>query len=156
MSYTGKFSSITVEKTYHSARLPHCPKSRYLHVTLVARVDEYRPNTGLISHRYNAIKSIMGSKLRRCRRAASKDRAWCPFKVARVSAPHDEDPKQQIQEYASEREELMQQSPFYPEGSFNTRKTMNLSYLVEPCKRWRNMTRYKSFIRKCFQSHYRD
>ncbi|EXK77361.1 hypothetical protein FOQG_17920 [Fusarium oxysporum f. sp. raphani 54005] len=37
-------------------------------------------------------------------------------------------------------------SPFNPKGSFKTYESMDLKYTVEPEKRWRNMTRYNSFI----------
>ena len=39
-------------------------------------------------------------------------------------------------------------SPFAPRGKFKTHQTMDVSYSVEPRKRWLDMTRYNSFVRK--------
>ena len=42
----------------------------------------------------------------------------------------------------------LQMSPFAPCGKFKTHETMNLYYQVDPAKKWTDMTKYNSFIRK--------
>ena len=43
---------------------------------------------------------------------------------------------------------FVQSSPFKPSGKFKTCQTLDTSYFVKPSKRWTNMTRYNSFVRK--------
>ena len=42
----------------------------------------------------------------------------------------------------------LQISPFAPCGKFKTYETMDLSYQVESAKKWTDMTKYNSFVRK--------
>ncbi|GAO15947.1 hypothetical protein UVI_02039680 [Ustilaginoidea virens] len=44
------------------------------------------------------------------------------------------------------KKELVQMSPFEPRGKFKSNQSMNLSYAIEPRKRWLDMTRYNSFV----------
>lgn len=43
---------------------------------------------------------------------------------------------------------FFQLSPFEPAGKFRTRESMDIHYHLEPRKKWTEMTRYNSFVRK--------
>ncbi|KAJ6442476.1 hypothetical protein O9K51_03651 [Purpureocillium lavendulum] len=77
----------------------------------------------------------------RRRKSSSKARAQCPFSVVILST------KRKRKRDARETEHgLLQRSPFEPKGKFSTHDTLDLAYVVEPHKRWSDMTRYSSFI----------
>lgn len=91
---------------------------------------------------------------RKRRKVAIKgSRAECPFS-AKIYDPKDEKKKTKRRRTedgedndASQRTNL-QLSPFSPIGKFKTNPNMDLYYQVEPPKKWTDMTRYNSFVRK--------
>ncbi|KAL3952889.1 hypothetical protein ACCO45_012832 [Purpureocillium lilacinum] len=75
------------------------------------------------------------------RMAKGKNRAQCPFSVVTVSSK-----RKRKRDTRETEQELLQRSPFQPKGRFLTNDTMDLAYIVEPHKRWSDMTRYNSFV----------
>ncbi|PHH65457.1 hypothetical protein CDD81_2237 [Ophiocordyceps australis] len=95
----------------------------------------------------------MSSKARkRSRTITDENRADCPFTVTSVATPssyddRDHSSKKRKRDGPDEdRKELVQTSPFRPRGKFKTHQNMDLAYVVEPRKRWVDMTRYNSFV----------
>ncbi|GJN72996.1 ebs-bah-phd domain-containing protein [Purpureocillium lilacinum] len=96
----------------------------------------------------------MSSKSRKRSRAVTdENRADCPFAVTLVTTPSYEERdhvakkrKRDGTEDDRSSKELIQVSPFAPRGKFKTHQTMDVSYSVEPRKRWLDMTRYNSFV----------
>ena len=75
--------------------------------------------------------------------AKGKNRAQCPFSVVTVSTK-----RKRKRDTRETEQQLLQRSPFQPKGRFLTNDTMDLAYIVEPHKRWSDMTRYNSFVCK--------
>lgn len=110
----------------------------------------------------------MSSKARKRPHAvAEENRADCPFTVVMAPPPQstsrgdnvDGDKsnnngggapraKKRKSEVGTEerRKPHIQISPFEPAGKFRTHETMDMHYLVEPRKKWLDMTRYNSFV----------
>lgn len=85
---------------------------------------------------------------------ADENRADCPFTITKIATPTRDQSgllakKRRRDSADDESRELVQHSPFQPRGSFKTHQSMDLSYWVEPRKRWLDMTRYNSFVRAC-------
>lgn len=88
------------------------------------------------------------------------NRAECPFSIKTVD-PKDREQKKKKKRRRTENGEEddtslrinLQPSPFAPCGKFKTHQTMDLHYYVDPTKRWTDMTRYNSFVRKCNAVH---
>lgn len=86
--------------------------------------------------------------------ATSEDnRAECPFSIRVVDPKEKEQKKKKRRRTDAEEEEAaprmsLQMSPFAPSGKFKTYETMDIYYQVDPAKRWTDMTRYNSFVRK--------
>lgn len=92
----------------------------------------------------HVIVSTMNPAAGRGRRMAKgKNRAQCPFSVVTVSSK-----RKRKRDTRETEQELLQRSPFQPKGRFLTHDTMDLAYIVEPHKRWSDMTRYNSFVCK--------
>lgn len=80
-------------------------------------------------------------------------KAECPFSVRVVDPKEKEQKKKKRRRTDADEEEIspkmsLQMSPFTPSGKFKTHETMDLYYQVEPAKKWAEMTRYNSFVRK--------
>ena len=95
----------------------------------------------------------MVSARKRPKAEPEDDQAEPPFTIKVV------DPKDQKQKKKRRRNENgeeddttrkinLQIFPFAPCGKFKTHETMDLSYQVESAKKWTDMTRYNSFVRK--------
>ncbi len=99
----------------------------------------------------------MTSFARKRLRAEAADRAECPFTVT-TDFPKEKDQKAKkrrkrsdataAEEVEDEDIPKKQLSPFSPSGKFKTHETMDLYYKAMPTKRWGEMTRYNSFVRK--------
>ena len=97
----------------------------------------------------------MASSRKRPRVEIDDTRAECPFSV-KIVDPKDKEQKKKKKrrrtdggedEDTSQRINL-QLSPFSPSGKFKTNQSMDLHYQVDPPKKWTDMTRYNSFVRK--------
>jgi hypothetical protein len=97
----------------------------------------------------------MASARKRPRAEPEDNRAECPFTI-KIVDPKDKEQKKKKrrrtdnggdEEDTAQRINL-QMSPFAPCGKFKTHETMDLYYQVDPSKRWTDMTRYNSFVRK--------
>jgi len=95
----------------------------------------------------------MAAARKRPRPETDESRAECPFSV-RLVDPKEKEQKGKKRRKKTEGEEddgtkkiLQQLSPFSPSGKFKTFETMDVHYMVEPAKRWSDMTRYNSFVR---------
>lgn len=100
----------------------------------------------------------MASARKRPRAEPEDNRAECPFTIRIVDPKEKEQKKKKRrrtengdEEDASQKINL-QMSPFAPSGKFKTFETMDLHYQVDPAKKWTDMTRYNSFVRKCDRS----
>ncbi len=96
----------------------------------------------------------MASARKRPRVEPEDDRAECPF-IIRIINPKDKDQRMKKRRRTEGSEEddsaqriNMQLSPFAPSGKFKTYETLDIHYQVEPAMKWRDMTRYNSFVRK--------
>jgi hypothetical protein len=96
----------------------------------------------------------MASARKRPRAEPEDNRAECPFSIKIVDPKDKEQKKKKRRRTESGEEEdtsqriNLQMSPFAPGGRFKTYETMDLHYQVDPGKRWTDMTRYNSFVRK--------
>lgn len=99
----------------------------------------------------------MASARKRPRPENEDNRAECPFSI-KIVDPKDKDQKKKKRRRtdggdAAEDDNTqrvnLQMSPFAPCGKFKTYETMDLHYSVDPQKKWTDMTRYNSFVRKC-------
>jgi hypothetical protein len=109
----------------------------------------------------------MSSKARkRSHAVAEENRADCPFTVVMAPPPQSTSrgddyngdksngdgvpratKKRKSEAGTEERKKPhIQISPFEPAGKFRTHETMDMHYLVEPRKKWLDMTRYNSFV----------
>lgn len=93
----------------------------------------------------------MAAPRKRIREIDEASRAECPFSI-RLVDPKD-NKKKTIKRRRTEDEgedgpskNPVQMSPFAPSGKFRTHETMDVHYMVEPLKRWSEMTRYNSFV----------
>ncbi|KAK7745348.1 hypothetical protein SLS53_002844 [Cytospora paraplurivora] len=93
----------------------------------------------------------MAAPRKRTREIDEASRAECPFSI-RLVDPKD-NKKKAIKRRRTEDEgedgpskNPVQMSPFAPSGKFRTHETMDVHYMVEPLKRWSEMTRYNSFV----------
>ncbi|EXL89995.1 hypothetical protein FOIG_16727 [Fusarium odoratissimum NRRL 54006] len=92
------------------------------------------------------------SKRKRSLSVGEDNCAEFPFTVSYKtgdSPAHQKGHKNKKRKYDGQDENNRAQSqisPFNPKGSFKTYENMDLKYTVEPEKRWRNMTRYNSFV----------
>lgn len=100
------------------------------------------------------------SARKRSRSAVEESRAECPFSVSYPTQPRTELDRSKNASKKRKREEpdeanksQLQISPFDPTGKFKTNEKMDLHFVVEPRKRWFDMTRYNSFVRTCFGRH---
>ncbi len=101
----------------------------------------------------------MASVRKRPRVEPEDNRAECPFTI-KIVDPKDKDQKKKKrrrteggEEDDSARPINMQLSPFAPSGRFKSYETLNVHYQVEPAKKWTDMTRYNSFVRKFIETH---
>jgi hypothetical protein len=97
----------------------------------------------------------MASARKRPRVETEDNRAECPFSI-KIVDPKDKEQKKKKRRRTDNGEDddantkvNLQMSPFAPSGKFKTHETMDLHYQVEPAKKWTDMTRYNSFVRKC-------
>lgn len=94
----------------------------------------------------------MAAPRKRTREVDEASRAECPFSV-RLIDPKDRDQKKKRRRRNEEDGDdshskiPVQMSPFAPSGKFKSFETMDIHYVVEPSKRWSEMTRYNSFVR---------
>jgi hypothetical protein len=102
--------------------------------------------------------ATMASARKRHRAEPEDNRAECPFTVKNVD-PKDKERKKKkrgrtenVEESTAQRIN-QQMSLFKPCGKFKTHKAMDLYYQVDPAKRWTDMTRYNSFVRKFNPRH---
>lgn len=97
----------------------------------------------------------MASARKRPRVENEENRAECPFSV-RIVDPKDKEQKKNKKRRRTEggedddveKKSNLQLSPFSPSGKFKTYGTMDVHYQVDPAKKWTDMTRYNSFVRK--------
>jgi hypothetical protein len=96
----------------------------------------------------------MASARKRPRAEPEDNRAECPFSI-KIVDPKDKEQKKKKRRRTENGEDEdasqkinIQMSPFAPCGKFKTHETMDLYYQVDPAKRWTDMTRYNSFVRK--------
>ena len=96
----------------------------------------------------------MASNRKRSRPELEEARAECPFSI-RLVDPKEKEQKGKKRRKKTDTEEddgakktLQQLSPFAPNGTFKTYETMDVHYMVDPPKKWSDMTRYNSFVRK--------
>lgn len=96
----------------------------------------------------------MASARKRPRAEPEESRAECPFTI-KVVDPKDKEQKKKKRRRTETGDEEdtaqrvnLQLSPFAPCGKFKTHESMDLYYQVDPAKRWTDMTRYNSFVRK--------
>jgi len=96
----------------------------------------------------------MASARKRPRAEPEDNRAECPFTI-KIVDPKDKEQKKKKRRRTENGDEEdtaqrinLQMSPFAPSGKFKTHETMDLFYQVDPPKRWTDMTRYNSFVRK--------
>jgi hypothetical protein len=101
----------------------------------------------------------MASARKRPRAEPEDNRAECPFSI-KIVDPKDREQKKKKRRRTENGEEddtnqriNVQLSPFAPCGKFKTHETMDLHYQVDPAKRWTDMTRYNSFVRKWHPLH---
>lgn len=93
----------------------------------------------------------MAAPRKRTRDIDEASRAECPFSI-RLVDPKDKDQKKKKRRRTEDDGEdgpsktPVQMSPFAPSGKFRTHETMDVHYVVEPLKRWSEMTRYNSFV----------
>ncbi|KAK2610979.1 hypothetical protein N8I77_004363 [Diaporthe amygdali] len=93
----------------------------------------------------------MAAPRKRTREVDEASRAECPFSV-RLIDPKDRDQKKKRRRRNEEDGDdshskiPVQMSPFAPSGKFKSFETMDIHYVVEPSKRWSEMTRYNSFV----------
>jgi len=97
---------------------------------------------------------MSASGRKRSRNDADESRAECPF-TPRVVDPKEKEQKGKKRRKRSDALEddsskkiMHQLSPFSPTGKFRTYETMDYDYVVDPAKKWSEMTRYNSFVRK--------
>ena len=96
----------------------------------------------------------MAAARKRPRTEADESRAECPFSIRPVDPREKERKKKKARRDADDGDDggdkkvLIQMSPFSPSGKFKTYETMDVHYAVEPAKKWSEMTRYNSFVRK--------
>jgi hypothetical protein len=94
------------------------------------------------------------SNRKRSRSVGEENRAECPFSInyannpSRAEQERHKNKKRKRDGQDDDKRVQIQISPFSPTGSFKTHDTMDLYYTVEPGKRWQDMTRYNSFVRK--------
>ncbi|KAK4105381.1 hypothetical protein N658DRAFT_416262 [Parathielavia hyrcaniae] len=100
----------------------------------------------------------MASARKRPRTEPEDNRAECPFTI-KIVDPKDKEQKKKKRRRTETGDEddgaqkiNLQMSPFAPSGKFKTHETMDLYYQVDPAKRWTDMTRYNSFVRKSTSS----
>lgn len=78
------------------------------------------------------------------------NRAECPFTI-RLVDPKERELKKKRRRKDEEEDPNpkipVQMSPFAPTGKFKTHETMDIHFMVDPFKRWSEMTRYNSFVR---------
>ncbi|EGU77768.1 hypothetical protein FOPG_19158 [Fusarium oxysporum f. sp. conglutinans race 2 54008] len=92
------------------------------------------------------------SNRKRSRSVGEENRAECPFTISYATSPSaaqqecHKNKKRKRDGQDDDKRVQIQVSPFSPTGSFKTHDTMDLYYTVEPGKRWRDMTRYNSFV----------
>jgi hypothetical protein len=101
----------------------------------------------------------MASARKRPRPESEENRAECPFSIKLID-PRDKErdnkkikKRRRTENGGGEEEDIalkvnLQLSPFAPAGKFKTFETMDVHYQVEPAKKWTDMTRYNSFVRK--------
>lgn len=93
----------------------------------------------------------MAAPRKRTRDIDEASRAECPFSI-RLVDPKDKDLKKKKRRRTEDdgddgpSKTPVQMSPFAPSGKFRTHETMDVHYVVEPLKRWSEMTRYNSFV----------
>lgn len=100
----------------------------------------------------------MGSDSRkRSRSVTEENRAECPFTIKQPyvgsssgGSSKKSAKRQKRVEGEEEKKLLFQQSHFAPRGKFKTCESLDCHYNVEPRKKWFDMTRYNSFVRKSF------
>ena len=97
---------------------------------------------------------MSGSRKRPRPEPETDNKAECPFTVQWFDPKDKKDQKKkkrrrtEAEEDESASKLSLQLSPFAPSGKFRTHDTMDLYYQVNPQKKWTDMTRYNSFVRK--------
>ncbi|EWY79883.1 hypothetical protein FOYG_16948 [Fusarium oxysporum NRRL 32931] len=92
------------------------------------------------------------SNRKRSRSVQEKKHAGCPFTITYAPGPSRADEgrrnnkKRKHNDQDGDKEFQIQISPFSPTGSFKAHDSLDVSYTVEPAKRWQDMTRYNSFV----------
>jgi hypothetical protein len=100
----------------------------------------------------------MASTRKRPRAEPEDNRAEHPFTI-KIVDPKDKKHKtrrrraENGEKYETTQRINLQISPFVPCGKFKTHETMDLYYQVDPVKKWTDMARYNSFVRKFNRSH---
>lgn len=96
----------------------------------------------------------MASARKRPRTEPEDNQAEHPFTI-KVVDPKDKEQKKKKRRRAENGEKddrtqriNLQKSPFAPCGKFKTHESMDLSYQIDSAKKWTEMTRYNSFVRK--------
>jgi hypothetical protein len=83
-----------------------------------------------------------------------KTHAGCPFTITFAPGPSDADKgrrnnkKRKHNDQDDDKKFQIENSPFSPTGNFKAHDSLDVYYTVEPAKRWKDMTRYNSFVRK--------
>ena len=84
--------------------------------------------------------------------AVDANAAECPFTAAIVNSKdrdHKKKKRKRSGDAAEEEEKIpFQPSVFSPTGKFKTYDTLDVHWRVDPARRWNEMTRYNSFVRK--------
>jgi hypothetical protein len=94
------------------------------------------------------------SNRKRSQSVQEENHAGCPFTIFYAQGPlradegRRKDKKRKRDGQDDDKKVQTQISPFSPTGSFKTHDSLDVYYTVEPAKRWQDMTRYNSFVRK--------
>ncbi|OAQ57643.1 BAH domain-containing protein [Pochonia chlamydosporia 170] len=91
----------------------------------------------------------MGRKSRKRRRCSIEEgRVGCPFTVITLTDQSSERTSEKRKQHHGDKvdRQFTQLSPFKPQGKFISNQSMDMSYTIEPLKRWQDMTRYHTFI----------
>ncbi|KAM6513422.1 hypothetical protein FALCPG4_015845 [Fusarium falciforme] len=92
------------------------------------------------------------SNRKRSRSIAEENREEFPFTISYANslsrAEQERHKKRKREGQDDDGGVQIQMSPFSPTGTFKTHETMDLYYTVEPGKKWQDMKRYNSFVRK--------
>ncbi|OAQ67503.1 bromo adjacent like protein [Purpureocillium lilacinum] len=108
-------------------------------ISIMPSQEDSQPRQDPPLHCHVIVSTMNPAAGRGRRMAKGKNRAQCPFSVVTVSSK-----RKRKRDTRETEQELLQRSPFQPKGRFLTHDTMDLAYIVEPHKRWSDMTRYNT------------